>query len=118
MAQLSPESPRVLYSRHVLQPRGDATAGRGPDADLVRPSIARLRDDTATMLDMLTRRWPLVAEALLDGATPDQVAEATGLQLSDLRIGLTRWASIAVDTGQIEPAANVALMNVVFGPAG
>ena len=63
-------------------------------------------------------RPTLVAEALLGGATPVQVAEAVGLDLTELRAAASRWATRQRQSGQLTPRAYTDLLNVVFGPAG
>jgi len=55
---------------------------------------------------------------VLGDATPEQVAEAVGLELADLRAAVSRWATRQRQDGQLTPQAYTDLLDIVFGPAG
>ncbi|HET8643500.1 MAG TPA: hypothetical protein VFM37_16310 [Pseudonocardiaceae bacterium] len=91
---------------------------RATNGTVVHPAVVRLAEGTAVLRRIVADRPGLVAEALLGGATPEQVAEALGLDLIELRAVVSRWATRARHDGQLTPQAYTDLLNVVFGPAG
>lgn len=95
-----------------LAPQHTATSGT-----VVYPAVVRLAEGTAVLRRIIADRPLLVAEALLGGATPEQVAEAVGLDLIELRAAVSRWATRQRQDGQLTPQAYSDLLNVVFGPA-
>jgi len=83
----------------------------------VHPAVTRLAQGTATLRRIVADRPTLVAEALLGGATPEQVAEAVGLELVELRAAVSRWATRQRQDGQLTPQAYTDLLDILFGPA-
>lgn len=98
----------------TLQEHATAT-GR---ATVVHPAVVRLAEGTAVLRQIVADRPTLVAKALLGGATPEQVAEAVGLDLIELRSAVSRWAVRQRQDGQLTPRGYEDLLNIVFGPAG
>jgi hypothetical protein len=84
---------------------------------IVHPAVVQLTQGTVVMRQIVADRPYLVAEALLGGATPEQVAEAVGLDLTDLRAAVGRWATRLRQEGRLTDDTYTALLNVVFGPA-
>ena len=76
---------------------------RARTGTVVHRAVVRLADDTAVIRHAYERRPTLVAEALLGGATPEQVAEAVGLDLFELRAAVSRWATRQRQAGQLTP---------------
>jgi len=94
---------------------------KGPDqqtrAEIVYPAVVRLVADTRSVRQILGRRPALVAEALLGGAMPEQVAEAVGLDLDELRQAVGRWAVRRQREGRLTDDQYTDLINTVFGPS-
>lgn len=86
--------------------------------EIIHPAVVRLAEGTAILRRVAADRPVLVAEALLGGATPEQVAEATGMDLIDLRAAVGRWATRLKQEGRLTDQAYTDLVNTVFGPAG
>lgn len=82
---------------------------------VVHPAVVRLAEGTATWRRIVADRPTLVAKALLGGATPEQVAEAVGLELAELRAAVSRWATRQRQDSQLTPQAYTDLLNIVFG---
>lgn|GEM_PF-6935835 len=99
--------------RKEIARRGALAAGR---AGL--PALAQLAADQELYRQVLARRPALVVAALLDGALPEQVAEASGLTLTELRASVARWATRCQREGHLSPAQYTQILNTVFGPAG
>lgn len=85
--------------------------------EVVHPAVARLAEGTAVLRRIVADRPRLVAEALLGGAAPEQVAEAVGFDLLELRAAVGRWATRQRQDGQLSDEAYTELLNLVFGPA-
>jgi|SRR5215216_2028895 len=85
--------------------------------DVAHPAVVRLAEGTAVLRRVTADRPVLVAEALLDGVMPQQVAEATGLDLDELRAAVGRWATRLKQEGRLTDPAYTNLVNAVFGPA-
>lgn len=62
-------------------------------------------------------QWQYVAAGLWDGVTPSAMASACGLELDDLRAGLTVWAAGMARAGELDEDQYTALICTVFGPA-
>jgi hypothetical protein len=58
------------------------------------------------------RPW-LVAQALLTGATPEQVVAVLGWELADLRFAIGRWEANLRKRGQLADWQGAALLAVV-----
>ena len=98
-----------------LQARAD---GRDLRAPVVHPALTRLAEGKAVLRRIVADRPMLVAEALLGGATPEQVAQAVGLDLVELQTAVSRWAPRQLQSGQLTRQGYTDLLSVVFGPAG
>lgn len=85
---------------------------------VVHPAVVKLAEGTALLRRIVADRPRLVTGALLGGATPEQVAEAVGLDLIELRAVVSRWATRQLHAEQLTQQAYTDLMNIVFGPAG
>ena len=85
---------------------------------VVHPAVVRLAEGTTVLRRIVADRPTLVAEALLGGATPEQVAGAMELDLVELRAAVSRWATRQLRDGQLTHQAYTDLVNIVFGPAG
>jgi len=90
---------------------------RAAAGTIVHRAVARLADDTVVIRQAYERRPGLVVDALLDGAAPEQVAKACGMEITDLRAVMGRWATIRRERGLLTDEAYTRLLNVVFGPA-
>lgn len=101
----------------ILRGRTEGSAAT-ERAAVLHPAVTRLAEGTALLRRIVADRPTLVAEALLGGATPEQVAEAVGLELTELRAAVSRWATRQRQDGQLTPRAYTDLLNTVFGPAG
>ena len=77
----------------------------------------RLVEGTGVLRRIVADRPMLVSEALLGGASPEQVAEACGLELNELRATVGRWATRMRQAGQLTGQGYEDLLNIVFGPA-
>lgn len=95
-----------------MEARGDArTPVRAVRATVVHPTVSRLAEGTALLRRIVADRPALVADALLGGATPEQVAQAVGLDLIELRAAVSRWATRQRQDGLLTTQAYT-------GPAG
>jgi hypothetical protein len=96
----------------------DHTGGPPTQPEIIHPAVVRLAEGTAAVRRVMAGRPELVAQALLGGATPEQVAAATGLDLIELRTAVGRWATRLRQQGRLTEQGFIDLVNVVFGPAG
>jgi hypothetical protein len=86
--------------------------------EVVHPAVVRLAEGTAVLRRIVADRPRLVADALLGGASPEQVAAAVGLDdLIEFRTAVGRWASRQLNDGVLTGEQYTALLNIVFGPA-
>jgi len=81
---------------------------------LVHAAVAQLAAGAAAVRRFeLERPW-LVAQALLAGATPEQVVEALGWDLADLRFAIRRWVSTLRRQGRLTEGQGAALLATVY----
>lgn len=59
-----------------------------------------------------------MVDALLSGTAPEDVAKACGMDMTDLRTAMGRWATVRREQGLLSDEAYTDLVNIVFGPAG
>lgn len=90
---------------------------RGDGCEIAHSAMVQLALDTETVRRARARRPNLVAQALLAGATPEQVAHATGLELDELRQAVGRWALRQQRDGLLTNDQYLQVINIVFGPA-
>lgn len=69
--------------------------------EVVHPAVTRLAEGTAAMRRVVADRPVLVAEALIAGVMPQQVAEAVGLGMDELRATVSRWATRLRQEGRL-----------------
>jgi hypothetical protein len=67
------------------------------------PALTRLAAGAAAVRRFEAERPWLVAQALLTGASPQQVVEVLGWELADLRFAIRRWASTLRGQSQLTP---------------
>jgi hypothetical protein len=79
------------------------------------PALAQLGAGVAALRRIETDRPWLVAQALLTGATPQQVVEVLGWELADLRFAIRRWASKLRGQGRLTQEQDAALLTIVSG---
>lgn len=60
------------------------------------------------------RPW-LVAQALLGGASPEQVLETLGWEFTELRFAIGRWVTRLLAQGRITDGQGAALLALVHG---
>ena len=84
-----------------------------PPAELVQHALATLAYGHALADRALASRWVNAADALTYGATVAQVAQAMGLDVEEVRVGLRQWAAALVGTGQLTPADRDELLALV-----
>jgi len=72
-------------------------------------ALAQLGVDAETLRRIEAQRPWLVAQALLTGATPQQVVAALGWELTELRFAIGRWAPTLRNQGQLTPEQTAAL---------
>lgn len=82
------------HLRHVAA-LVDAHHGTGdprPAAELAGHAVAALATQHALAERVLATRWVTARDALVYGATIEQVGAGMGLDVDELTFGLTRWA--------------------------
>jgi len=84
----------------------------------VHPAMARLGEGADVLARIMADRPALVAAALLGGATVAQIAAVLGWDMAELRMAVGRWALRLRTAGQLTEGECVALLAIVFEPAG
>ena len=84
----------ATYQHHmVVLTAARAAVDRRPAGDVGRRASAALALGQALVDDPTEERWPVVRDGLLYGATVEQVGAALGgLEVDEVRAGLTSWA--------------------------
>jgi len=77
--------------------------------------LAQLGRNAALVRRVEAERPWLVAQALLTGATPEQVVETLGWELSDLQFAFRRWVIKLREQNRISDGQNEALLVTVYG---
>jgi len=75
--------------------------------------MTRLAMGAAAVRQFEADRPGLVAQALLTGATPEQVVEVLGWELAELRFAIGRWEANLRKQGQLADWQGEALLAVV-----
>ena len=78
-------------------------------------ALAQLGVDAETLRRIEAQRPWLVAQALLTGATPQQVVAVLGWELTELRFAIGRWAPSLRDQGQLTEVQAAAVQARVHG---
>ncbi|WP_445184564.1 hypothetical protein ACTXG6_40330 [Pseudonocardia sp. Cha107L01] len=84
-------------------------------AELVGHSLALLAHQHVLAERMLTARWPIARDALLNGASTEDVAEAVGLLPEDLAAGLRGWADYQRSARLLTDAAHAEVVTLLGG---
>jgi hypothetical protein len=79
------------------------------------PALAKLRMSAAAVRRFEADRPSLVAQALLIGATPEQVIDVLGWDLADLRFAIGRWEAKLRRHGQLTDEQGADLLAIVYG---
>jgi hypothetical protein len=112
--QLVTVFPDVGIAAEVLI-RPDQNGPRVEPSRLGNPALAKLGMGAATIRRFEADRPSLVAQALLTGATPEQVIGALGWDLADLRFAIGRWEANLRRQGQLTDGQGADLFAIVYG---
>lgn len=82
------------------------------------PAVIRLAEGTALAQRIAAERPPLVVDALLGGASPQEITAVLGWDVEDLRVAINKWAPRLHRAGKLTEQGFIDLMNVVFGSTG
>jgi hypothetical protein len=92
----------------------DVTADQH-DPIAAHPSVTRLAQGTEVLRRVIADRPVLVADALLDGVPPEQVASALGWELDEVQLAVGRWAARLRREGRLTDAAYANLLGIAPG---
>jgi hypothetical protein len=67
-------------------------------AAVIHPAVVKLQQGTEQLRQIAAERPPLVAHALLAGQRPQDVADALGWELTELRTAVGRWATALTES--------------------
>jgi hypothetical protein len=84
---------------------------------VIHPAVLKLQQGTEALHKIAAERPVLVAQALLAGQRPQDVADALGWDVIELRTEVGRWATLLLAEGRLSDANYTDLMCTVFGPA-
>lgn len=88
-----------------------------PGVEVLHPAVVQLARDTELVREIQGRRWPLAAQALIDGATVDQVAEACRLSHGEVRVATYRWMTDGLRDGLLTDEQWAQLSGLLLGEA-
>lgn len=112
---------RDLIDAHLghLAPLVDARHGIGeprPAVELARHAVAALAAAAALAERVLHSRWCTARDALVYGATVDDVAAGMGLDVDEIVMGLRAWADGQLREGLMTRAQHDEVLALVEGP--
>jgi hypothetical protein len=91
------------------------TAVDRPSRGAVYSAMTQLAMGVAAVRRFEADRPWLVAQALLTGATPQQVVDVLGWELDELRFAIGRWVPRLRKQGQLTEGQGAALLATVSG---
>jgi hypothetical protein len=88
-----------------------------PQPTASHPAVTRLAEGAALAERIAADRPRLIIDALLGGATPQEITAALGWDLVDLETAMNRWAPRLRDGGRLTGSACAAVLTIVVSAA-
>jgi hypothetical protein len=88
-----------------------------PRPKVSHPAVTRLAEDAALAKRIAVDRPRLIIDALLGGATPQEIIAVLGWDLVDLEVAVNRWAPRLRGEGRLTGPACAAVLTMVVSAA-